>query len=198
MLMPFALAVAGYAILRNRRRQRAMRDTARDDFASDPRDPVQGFDEISELQVEPLDVDALSQVDVEAAQDLAGLETEIDERSGAELELDHVHVIDPATGVEVDDVVEIFDPGQPRDAGDLYGVHTPAALDRQHPDDDTAFNEGQNWVEALETSAIEYGPEPEQTLDDVVDDEDILSPPHRSDKRDRPVADYGSGGRRGL
>jgi hypothetical protein len=198
MVTPFAFAVAGYAIIRNRRKQRAVRAAPRDDFASDPRDPVQGFDEVSELQVTPLDVDALSQDDVEAAQDLAGLESEIDERTGAELELEHMHVHTEGTGDDVDDVIELVEPARAHDAGDLYGAHTPPALDRKHPDDDRAFDEGQNWVEALETSAIEYGPEPERALDDVVDDEDVLNPPHPSDTRDRPVADHGSGGRRGL
>jgi hypothetical protein len=182
MITPFAVAVAGYALLRNRRKQRDARRAAHDDFASDPRDPVQGFDEVSELQVMPLDVDALSQEDVEAAQDLAVLESDIDE----------------TTSAEPDDVIELVDPARLRDAGELYGVHTLPALDRAHPDDDRAFDEGQNWVEALETSAIENGPEPERTLDAIVDDEDLLSPPHRSDMRDRPVADHGSGGRRGL
>jgi hypothetical protein len=204
MITPFAVAVAGYALLRNRRKQRAARRATRDDldFASDPRDPVQGFDEVAELQVMPLDVDALSQDDVDAAQDLAGLETEIDERSISELEaidgIDGMHVIDESAVAASEDVIELVDRARPRDAGELYGAHTPPALDRDHPDDDRAFNEGQNWVEALETSAVENGPEPERTLDDVVDDEDVLSPPHRSDMRDRPVADLGSGGRRGL
>jgi hypothetical protein len=181
MITPFALAVAGYALLRNRRQQRAARRAARDDFASDPRDPVQGFDEVAELQVMPLDVDALSQEDVEAAQDLAVLESDIDETTGA-----------------TDDVIELVDPARLRDVGEVYGAHTPLALDRAHPDDDRALDDGQNWVEALETSAIENGPEPERTLDDILDDADMLSPPHRSDAGDRPVADHGSGGRRGL
>lgn len=199
MITPFAVAVAGYALIRNRRKQRAARRAARNDFASDPRDPVQGFDQVAELQVMPLDVDALSQEDVEAAQDLAGLESAIDERSIADLaEIDGLQVIDERSDAELDAVIELIAPPRPRDAGELYGAHTPPALDREHPDDDRAFDDGQNWVEALETSAIENGPGPERALDDVVDDEDILRPPHRSDVRDRPIADHGSGGRRGL
>jgi hypothetical protein len=95
-------------------------------------------------------------------------------------------------------VLEVDDPSMRRDADDLDGAHTPLALDREHLDDDRAFKEGQNWVEALETSAIEYGPEPERELDDLVDGEDVLDPPGASARRDRPVADNGSGGRRGL
>jgi hypothetical protein len=85
-----------------------------------------------------------------------------------------------------------------RDAGDLYGAHTQVAVDRDHPDDDHANDEGQNWIEALEASAIENGAEPECELDAIVDDEEVLRPPHASHTRDTPVADLGSGGRRGL
>ncbi|HSR98572.1 MAG TPA: hypothetical protein VLM79_16060 [Kofleriaceae bacterium] len=169
---------------RNRRRQRARRFAARDELASDPRDPVQTFDDVSELQVVPLDVDALSTADVEAAQDLALLESELDDPAAAFADT-------------TDEVIELDHPIR-RDGGDLYGAHTPAAVDRVHPDDDRAFKEGQNWIEALETSAIENGAEPERPLDDIIDDEEVLQPPHASDKRDRPVADLGSGGRRGL
>jgi len=184
IITPVAVAVAGYAMARNRRRQRARNAAARDELASDPRDPVQSLDDVSELQVTPLDVDALSTADVEAAQDLALLESELD---------------DPAAALAgaTDEVIELDRPMR-RDGGDLYGAHTPAAVDRAHPDDDRAFDEGQNWIEALETSAIENGAEPERSLDDIIDDEEMLHPPHASDRRDRPVADLGSGGRRGL
>jgi hypothetical protein len=85
-----------------------------------------------------------------------------------------------------------------RDAGDLYGAHTPAAVDRVHPDGDRSFDDGQNWIEALETSAVENGAEPERELDEIIDDEDVLRPPHASRTRDTPIADLGSAGRRGL
>jgi hypothetical protein len=185
LLMPVAMGVMACAILVRRHRRRvADARRARAGLASDPRDPVQGLDEASELQVSPLDVDALSLRDAEAAQDLAALETELDET-----ELDD----DAAIAMR-----SVGTTARERDAGDLYGAHTPAAVDRLHPDDDRAFAEGQNWIEALETSAIENGAEPERELDDIIDDEDVLHPPHASDTRDRPVADHGSGGRRGL
>src|SRR6185295_17359374 len=92
----------------------------------------------------------------------------------------------------------IDEPRRRRDAGDLYGAHTPRAVDRDHPDDDRAFDNGENWVEALAVSAVENGAEPERELDQIVDDDDLLDPPHRSDTRDTPVADHGAGGRRGL
>jgi hypothetical protein len=111
--MPVAMAVTAGAILvrRVRRRARAAGLVRGDRFASDPRDPVQGFDEVSELQVTPLELDAQSHDDAEAAQDLAGLASEIDE---------------------------------------------------------------------------------------IASGEDVLSAPHASHTRDRPIADHGSGGRRGL
>jgi hypothetical protein len=185
-MKPLAFALIACAILvrRLRRRARDARRARGDNFASDPTDPVQNLHEVAELQVTPLDLDAQSRADAEAAQDLADLEIEIDE-------------------TEIDDdlaiaMAEVDPPVHARDAGDLYGAHTPRAVDRKHPDDDRAFASGQNWVEALETSAIENGPEPEHELDEIVDDSDVLRPPHASHTRDKPVADHGSGGRRGL
>lgn len=83
----------------------------------------------------------------------------------------------------------------PHDAGDLYGVHTPKAQQTVHLDDDRAQALGENWVEALEEDAIEYGAEPEQTLV-FLDEDDLETPP--TDTRDIPVADRGSAGPRGL
>jgi hypothetical protein len=193
-MKPLAFVLLGCAIFvrRYRRRARDRRDISGDPadlpiqmtLALDPRDVVQTIDEVAEMQVMPLDVDAQSRADALAAQDLASLESEIDE-------------------IEIDDdlaiaMAEVDRPVHLRDAGDLYGAHTPRATDLDHPDDDRAFDEGQNWVEALETSAVEYGPEPEHELDEIVDDLDVLRPPHPTDSRDRPIADHGSGGRRGL
>jgi hypothetical protein len=67
-----------------------------------------------------------------------------------------------------------------------------------HGNDEQTMDEGQNWVEALESSAIENGAEPEEELDDIVDDEDIYAAPHAGDSRDTPVADRGSGGPGGI
>ena len=190
LITPLALGLAARGVIRHRHDQRARRaphdaGTRRaDSCANDPRDPVQGFDEVSELQVTPLEVDALSLEDAEAMQDLAGLESEVDEiasNDDAAVEMVDVEVAETA-----------------RDAGDLYGAHTAPAVDREHPDDDAAAAEGQTWIEALEASAIENGADPERELDDIVDDQDVLRPPHPADVRDTPVADHGSGGRRGL
>jgi hypothetical protein len=82
-----------------------------------------------------------------------------------------------------------------QDEGDLYGVHTPIASDRQLPDDDRAFDSGQNWIEALEERSVEGGPLPEHELD-VVDEADNKHP--HTETKDRPIADLGSGGRGGM
>jgi hypothetical protein len=199
VLLPLALALAVRTIVRSRRRARARRD--RSDLQRlrpDPTDPLQWLDETPELEVAPLDVDAVSLADVAAADDLAILEGDLDETADrdtaliAEAEADETAVISDAVACG------LAEPVHERDAGDLYGAHTPPAQDREHPDDDRAFDQGENWLEALEASAAENGPEPERGLDDIVDDEDVLQPPHPSDNRDRPVADHGSGGRPGL
>jgi hypothetical protein len=198
---PLELGVAARAFIRRWRARRAKHDDvgamhadtfADDTFVNDPHDPVQGFDVASELQVVPLEVDAQSTDDAEAAQDLAGLESEVDQIAGEDDDAIAMAGIDGSAAARVDG------PAPPRDAGDLYGAHTPPSRDRVHPDDDHAAAEGQNWIEALETSSIENGADPERELDSIVDDEDVNRSPHASSTRDRPIADYGSGGRRGL
>ncbi len=198
VLVPLALALVARTIVRSRRRWRAQRADGIQLLRPDLTDPLQRLDEVPELEVTPLSVDAVSAADVAAAEDLAILEDDLDETADrdtgviAHAEADETAVISEAVAYD------LAEPAHERDAGDLYGAHTPRAQDREHPDDDRAFDSGQNWLEALETSAAELGPEPERGLDDVVDDEDVLQPPHPSDTRDRPVADYGSGGRTGL
>jgi|GEM_PF-2488531 len=184
LLKILALGLTARAVTRYVRDNRAaLRGPARDSFAPDPDDPVQGFDEIVELGAEPLDVDALSQADIEAAQDLAGLEIAVDRIAGE----DDV----PVEMVNIDDLAIA------REGGELYGARTPVAVDRMQTDDDDALADGQSWREALETRAIENA-EPEQELSASVDDDDLFRVPHASLDRDTPVADFGSGGRRGL
>lgn len=170
-LFALGLGVGAFLVYRAKRAPRGSSARPFTDLAPDPNDPVQGFDEVNDLEVAPLDVDALSSEDLEVAQDLARSED------------------------VYDDLGELV---RPDDTGELYGVHTPIATDRDHPDNDRAFEDGQNWIEALETSAVENGAEPGRPLDDIVDDEEILRTPHPSSRRDTPVADLGSGGRRGL
>jgi hypothetical protein len=157
-----------------------------DSYAADPRDLVQTLDEINPLHVEDLGVEAMTAADAEGDLELAETESFLEEE-----EEEEEAVLDRS--VNLDDIEQ-----RAHDVGDLYGSHTPHATDREHPDDDHAFAEGQNWLEALETDAAEGGPEPEEGIEDVVDDEDVYDPPHASDMRDRPVADRGSGGPAGI
>jgi hypothetical protein len=83
------------------------------------------------------------------------------------------------------------------DIGALYGVATPRAVDRSHPDDDVAMESGQNWIEALETDAVEGGAEPEKPLS-ITDDADVDHSSVRADSDDIPVADRGAGGPGGI
>jgi hypothetical protein len=199
VLVPLALAIAVRTIVRFQRRRRARRaGDSLQRFRPDLADPVQRLDDAPELAVAPLSVDAVSAADLAAAEDLAILEDDLDETTDrdtaviAQVDADEAAVISQTVARDGDE------PAHERDAGDLYGAHTPPAQDRDHPDNDRAFETGENWLEALQASAAENGPEPERGLDDVVDDEDVLQPPHASDTRDRPVADHGSGGRAGL
>ena len=190
-----ALGYAARAYIRSKNFQRAREAVRGNDLTPDPRDPVQGFADLTDLEVASLDVDALSSEDIEAAKDLAVLERELDDVALATdvglIDFD-ADLADADLGERVDlDLIAT-------DAGDLYGGHTPIAVDRDHPDDDHAQADGSSWLEALETSAIENGAEPERPLDDIVDDEELLRGPHPSIRRDTPVADYGAGGRRGL
>lgn len=203
VLLPLALALAARVIVRYRRRRRAQRaadhfQPFRQPFPVDLTDPLQRFDEAPELEATPLDVDAVSQADVAAAEDLAILEDDLDETADRDIEVIVRAAADETAVIAEAVACDLAEPAHERDTGDLYGAHTPPAQDREHPDEDRAFDSGENWLEALEASAAENGPEPERALDDVVDDEDVWSPPHASDTRDRPVADHGSGGRPGL
>ena len=177
MLALGAAAVWAY----NHRKRRDVSADAADDLQPDPDDPVQRIAEDS-FDTSDLAVDALDVADAEAAQDLATLESELDESA---LELD----------TPSETTLDAIDGSSDGDTGELYGVHTPQAVDRDLPDDRTAMDEGQNWLEALQESAVEFGADPEQELDPV-DEQD--RPPHPSDRRDLPVADRGSGGPSGV
>jgi hypothetical protein len=149
------------------------------DPGPDPGDPVQGFDEAADLHVADLSVDALDADNAEAERDEAIFESDLDQNA---LELD----TPSQTTLDAREAAE-------HDTGELYGVHTGRAVDNAMPDD--SYEDGQNWIEALETSAIEYGAEPEE---EVAPLDEVDKPPHPSDLRDRPVADRGSGGPSGV
>ncbi len=115
--------------------------------------------------------------EIEAALDLAALDQEIDDSRFLEID----------SSVDVAEVIH--------DTGDLYGVHAMGAVNRDHPDNDRAMDEGQNWLEALEANAAEFGADLERPLD--MSDE-LSAPGHNSDSKDTPVADRGAGGPGGL
>ena len=153
----------------------------------DPEDPTQLLDEVPAYHVEEFAVEAQpqaeSRADLEASQDLDALGDEAD-----------------GGGAETD---EVPSDTRPHDVGVLYGVHEVPAVDTSlasGPDHGSFQDEtlGETWLESLEATSAENGPEPEHILD-VVDDGDPEHPQHhKSDTRDRPVADKGSGGPGGL
>lgn len=164
---------------------------------ADPRDPVQGIDEVHELHIEDLGVEAMSEADVEADVEIAQVEVFAEESAEQEAAMEGI-VEGIGEGLAGEPpTLDTIEAGA-HDTGELYGVHTPRAEDNTHPDNDAAFEEGQNWLEALETDAIEKGPAAEADLTDVVDDDEVYAPPHPSDVKDTPVADRGSGGRGGM
>lgn len=169
------LALGAAAAWVYKRRQGASADVIDSD------DPVQRIAD-DQFDDSDLSFDAVDAADAEAARDLAMLESELDERA---LEID-------APSETMIDASEVSVEG---DVGELYGVHTPRAVDNSLLDDRAAMDEGQNWIEALQESAVEFGADPEHEID-VLDDQDTR--PHTSDMRDLPVADRGSGGPAGV
>lgn len=138
----------------------------------------------------------LTEEDLEVASDLQR-DDDIEKREAAGgLSADRRVISDEVllAGADLGDDEVITTNLEVKDGGDLYGVHVPPASDRAQLDDDRAFEGGQNWLESLEERAAEGGPEPERELDIV--DEDDGRP--NTDSKDRPVADRGSAGPRGL
>lgn len=184
MLLGVGGGIAAYMFGRKRLQAAPIPTTVDELLAPDPSDPLQSMDALDQVDLADLDVDALSLAEGTGELERAVVESSLEESA---MELD----------APEDTTMEGLEQGA-RDVGDLYGVHTPRAEDREHPDDDEAMNEGQNWIEALETSAAENGPMPEEPLESIVDDEDVYSAPHPSDSEDTPVADRGSGGPAGI
>jgi hypothetical protein len=165
----------------------------------DPEDPSQLLDEVGQFSIVPLDVEA--QPSAEAAADL---DAAVYESSAEEQELDDNSEVD-------EDAAELDTPSQTTadayadaatDTGELYGVRTPHAADRdldQTPDNESFVDseQGENWLETLGKHAAEYGAEAEEEVV-IIDDSDAHRGPHPSDHRDRPKADKGSGGDGGL
>ncbi len=154
----------------------------------DPEDPSQALDNAGGFALDELDVSVEPEAEREADLDAAIAEDSEEEQRAAE------------EGEEDDPIPppdrEVAEPDW--DTGELYGVHTPPAADADFQDIQSQDDEGRNWLEALEAESVEYGAEAERVID-VGDDTDPDHPGHsKTDTRDRPVADKGSGGPAGL
>lgn len=159
--------------------------------------PAQAIDEAGGFQVDVSAV-AFSDDDLQVASDLEVIDADIlaEDLGPSEIRQDlhrPSNDIDWRASIDVDQLA-VADPAH-GDAGELYGAHIVPAANTDLPNNDTSFNEGENWIESLEHTAAEDGPVPERELD-MMDTED--EPPHRTDRRDIPVADRGSAGPRGL
>jgi hypothetical protein len=161
---------------------------------TDPEDPSQQLDDIGQIDVEPLAVDARSAAETSEDFDLAFAENVTGES-------------EPEDESDLEDAPSDDDSGElAHDTGELYGVRTPHAgdTDLSAPEDQDSFegaDRGETWLESLEEHAALMGPAPEEEVV-IVDDSDLEHPDHRghhpTDWRDRPVADKGSGGSGGL
>jgi hypothetical protein len=154
-----------------------------------PNDPTQlddagQFSIIAEDELDP-DVDPAVDLDVDA-----------EPQAEADAELD------AAIATTADEYAET-DQTDIGDVGDLYGVHVPAATDAdldQSADGESYqdANLGEHVFETLEKKMAEGGTaNPEEDVE-FEDDSDPLGGHHKSDRRDLPVADKGSGGPGGL
>ena len=145
----------------------------------DPEVPSQLLDDAGQYTALPVDVDALP----------------VDEAE-ADVQAATVASVEEPNETDMDAYAEQAD-----DTGELYGVHTPRAADRDldKTDDQESFADsemGENWLETLGKKAAEYGAEAEEVLDPVDNSDEHTH--HSSERGDRPVADKGSGGPGGL
>jgi hypothetical protein len=177
--------------------QRAMREASELPQPSivdiDPEDPSQLLDDAGQYSIVDLGVEAQPQAEADAELDAAVEAADADE---ADEELD-ASEIDTPQDTTADAYAEEAD-----DTGELYGVHTPRAADRDL--DMTADREefvdsdqGETWLETLGKKAAEGGADAERELE-VIDDSDDHRGHHSTESGDRPVADKGAGGDGGL
>lgn len=167
----------------------------------DPEDPSQLLDDAS--QYADLDLEIEAQPDTEAGADFAAA---LADSAGEEGALDDDALGFEEAARELDTPAEttadaIADAASDEDTGDLYGVHIPPAdPDFDLTGDQESFEDselGEHVFETLEKETAEAGAEPEHVLD-LVDTSDEHVQHHSTERRDRPVADKGSGGIGGL
>jgi hypothetical protein len=173
----------------------------------DPEDPSQLLDDASQYSGVHLDLEA--QPSAEAAADLDVALADSAGEAGAVDALDDFD--DDVTSEVEEDATDLDTPSQTTtdayanggdDTGELYGVHVPpiADGDLDVTADGESFEDselGEHVFETLEKKAAEIGAEPERVVD-VVDNSDGDRRHSSRDRRDRPVADKGSGGPAGV
>lgn len=163
----------------------------------DPEVPSQLLDDAGQYSVVDLGVEAQPSAEAEADVDGAVVVAEAEEPEEIDEDAVELDTPDQTTADAYAAVAE--------DTGELYGVHTPHAEDKEldKTEDQESFIDseaGENWLETLGKKAAEYGAEVEEQLE-VIDDSDehIEHRGHHStESGDRPVADKGSGGPGGL
>jgi hypothetical protein len=144
----------------------------------DPEDPAQLLDDADQYSIIDLDVDAEPQAEADAE-------------------------LDAAVATTADDYTDLIDSTDIGDAGDLYGVHVPAAADAGMDvnADRESFKDselGEHVFETLQKKMAESGTaDPEEDIE-FEDDSDELRGHSKTDRRDRAIADKGSGGPAGM
>ena len=162
----------------------------------DPEDPAQLLDDVGQYGIVDLEVEAQPSAEASAELDAAAMIASADEDAESEVDEDAVE-LDTPEATTADAYAQAAD-----DTGELYGVHTPKAgdpdLDKRHDQEEFVDAEdGENWLETLGKKATEYGAAAEEELD-VIDDSDEQRGHNSTQRRNRPVADKGSGGDGGL
>lgn len=184
--------------------QRAMREASELPQPSivdvDPEDPAQLLDDAGQYSIiteDDIAVDAQPAAEAEASLD-AAIETA--EAEGEEDEEDELAAEEPELTTADEYAAHVH-----KDAGELYGVHTPHAGDKEldkTPDQESFRDseQGETWLETLGHKAAEYGAETEEELDVIDDSDEHIEHRghHPTESGDRPVADKGSGGTSGL
>ena len=146
---------------------------------------------------DPTQLDDAGQFSIVDIEDELDLDVDAEPQAEADAELD------AAVATSAGEYAEEPDQTDLGDVGDLYGVHVPAAADPglDANADGEAFQDadlGENMFETLEKKMAESGTaDPEEDVE-FEDDSDPLGGHHKTDRRDLPVADKGSGGPGGL
>lgn len=159
----------------------------------DPEDPSQLLDDAGQFSVVDVNLDAQPQAEADAELDAALAEVAGEEGSYEE---DSVE-LDTPSETTADAYAEAAD-----DTGELYGVHLPSPADKDidvNPDGESFKDSelGEHAFETLGKKMAEIGADPERDID-VVDNSDGDRGHNSTDRKDRPVADKGSGGDGGL